>query len=144
MLVNVCMITYNHRFFISEAIESILQQETDFDYMLLIGEDNSTDGCREICEQYAARFPEKIRLITSSVNVGMMQNFLRTYRACEAPYIAFCEGDDYWTDTKKLQKQVDFMEHNPNYSSCFHNVTIRSSNAEGYVDRDFARIFTKR
>ena len=124
MLVNICMITYNHQEYISESIESILRQATNFSIQLIIGEDHSTDRTKEICEGYAVRFPDKITLITSDGNVGMSKNFLRTYKACNGKYIAFCEGDDFWTDPNKLQKQVDFLETNPAYSGCFHNVTM--------------------
>jgi glycosyltransferase involved in cell wall biosynthesis len=119
------MITYNHEQYIRESIESILSQVTDFDFQLIIGEDNSTDRTKEICLGFAERFPGKIRLITSSVNVGMSKNFLQAYKACEGKYIAFCEGDDYWTDIHKLQKQVDFLEVNTGYSACFHNVQMK-------------------
>ncbi len=125
MLVNICMITYNHEQYISQSIEAVLSQVTDFDFMLLIGEDNSTDRTKEICLDFAERFPGKIKLITSSGNVGMSKNFLRTYQACKGKYIAFCEGDDYWTDVNKLQKQVDFLEANIDYSACFHNVEMK-------------------
>lgn len=125
MLVNVCMITYNHEDYIKEAIESILNQVTDFEILLVIGEDCSTDNTRAICSDYAANYPDKIVLVMSSTNVGMTENFVRTYKACKGSYIAFCEGDDYWTDTYKLQKQVDNLEANPQYSACFHNVILK-------------------
>jgi glycosyltransferase involved in cell wall biosynthesis len=131
MLVNICMLAYNHEDYIIESIESILNQITDFSLLLIIGEDKSTDRTREICMEYADRFPDKIKLITSVSNVGMMQNFVRTYKACEGKYIAFCEGDDYWTDPYKLQKQVDFLEANPEYSGCFHNVKIKMDSYKG-------------
>jgi glycosyltransferase involved in cell wall biosynthesis len=125
MLVNICMITYNHVDYITESIESILKQVTDFSIQFIIGEDKSTDGTREICIEYAEKFPNKIKLITTAENVGMANNFLRTYQACTGKYIAFCEGDDYWTDPYKLQKQVDFLEANASYSACFHNVVMK-------------------
>ncbi len=125
MVVNVCMITYNHEGYIRESIEGILSQVTDFFVQLVIGEDNSTDCTKEICMEYAAKFPEKVKVITSASNIGMSKNFLRTYKACEGKYIAFCEGDDYWTDQYKLQKQVDFLEANSMYSACFHNVLMK-------------------
>lgn len=124
MLVNICMITYNHAPYISQSIEAILSQVTNFDFQLVIGEDCSSDGTREICRGFEERFPGKIKLVTSSANVGMSKNFLRTYQACEGKYIAFCEGDDYWTDVYKLQKQVDFLEANLGYCACFHNVQM--------------------
>ena len=124
MHVNICMITYNHGLFIRQAIESILHQQTDFTYRLVIGEDRSTDQTRAVCQEFAEKFPDRIQLISSGSNVGMMENFLRTYRACTGDFIAYCEGDDYWTDPGKLQQQVNFLQENPEYSSCFHNVVI--------------------
>ena len=122
--VSVCMITYNHEKFISQAIEGVLMQETDFDFELVIGEDFSTDTTRAICEQYANKYPEKIRLLPSSRNFGSMRNFMRTLNECRGEYIALCEGDDYWTDPLKLQKQVDILENSDRYNLCFHNVDV--------------------
>jgi glycosyltransferase involved in cell wall biosynthesis len=119
------MITYNHEQYIRQSIEAVLSQVTNFDFQLVIGEDNSTDSTKAICHEFAERYPDKIKLITASANVGMSKNFLRSYKACEGKYIAFCEGDDYWTDAHKLQKQVDFLEANPNYCACFHNVQMK-------------------
>jgi glycosyltransferase involved in cell wall biosynthesis len=125
MLVNICMITYNHENYIAEAIESVLRQVTTFTTRLIIAEDCSTDRTGVICMEYAAKYPEKITMLDNASNIGMMQNFVRCYRACEGKYIAFCEGDDYWTDPYKLQKQVDFLEANPDHSGCFHNVILK-------------------
>ncbi|MDN3656725.1 glycosyltransferase [Ferruginibacter paludis] len=125
MLVNICMITYNHQQYIRQSIEAVLSQVTNFDFQLVIGEDNSTDCTKEICLEFAERYPDKIKLITSAINVGMSKNFFRTYKACEGKYIAFCEGDDYWTDVHKLQKQIEFLEANPDYCACFHNVQMK-------------------
>jgi glycosyltransferase involved in cell wall biosynthesis len=120
------MITYNHEKFIDQAIDSALNQVTDFPFQLVIGEDGSTDATRKICELYQERYPDKILLLPKKGNLGMMKNFLRSYRACEGKYIAFLEGDDYWTDSTKLQKQVDFLEANEGYSACFHNVVMKN------------------
>lgn len=107
------MITYNHEEYIAQAIEGVLMQKTDFPFELVIGEDCSTDRTREIVLDYQKKYPEIIRVITSDKNVGMHKNGLRTNKACRGKYIAFCEGDDYWTDPLKLQKQVDFLERHP-------------------------------
>lgn len=113
--VSVCMITYNHEAYISQAIEHVARQETSFPIELIIGEDCSTDRTREIVFEYQREYPDLIRVITSENNVGMRKNGLRTYEAARGKYIAFCEGDDYWHDPRKLQIQVDFLESNPNY-----------------------------
>jgi len=114
-LVSVLMITYNQEDYIAEAIESILQQICNFQYEIVIGEDYSTDSTRRIVEEYVERYPNKTRLITSEFNIGMVPNFLRTINACKGKYVAICEGDDYWTDPYKLQKQVDFLENNKKF-----------------------------
>lgn len=114
-LVSVCMITYNHEKYIRTAIEGVLMQKTIFDIELVIGEDCSTDDTRKICEEYKIKNLEIVRLLQLKVNLGMIPNFKRTLDICKGKYIAFCEGDDYWTDPYKLQKQVDFLEKNPEY-----------------------------
>lgn len=117
------MITYNHEPYIAQAIEGVLMQKTDFPIELVIGEDCSTDGTRKIVLEYQRQHPEVSRVITSQHNVGMMLNSFRTQMACRGDYVAFCEGDDYWTDPHKLQKQVDFLERNPEFAICGHLVT---------------------
>ena len=119
-LVSIEIITYNHAPFIRQCIEGVLMQKTTFPYELVIGEDCSTDGTREIVLDYAQKYPEIIRVITSESNVGAFENEKRAYFACRGKYIAICEGDDYWTDPDKLQKQVDFLEEHPDYSMCCH------------------------
>lgn len=112
-LVSVLLITYNHAPYIAQAIEGALNQVTTFPIELVIGEDNSTDGTREIVLDYQKRYPNAIRIITSNNNVGAHINAERTRKSCRGKYIACCEGDDYWIDTLKLQKQVDQIEANP-------------------------------
>jgi len=107
------MITYNHAPFIAEAIEGVLQQKTNFPFELIIGEDCSTDGTREIVFEYQKKYPDIIRVITSDKNVGAKQNGLRTLKAGRGKYIAFCEGDDYWHHPLKIQKQADYLEKHP-------------------------------
>lgn len=118
-LLSVFLITYNHEQYIAQAIESIVNQQTNFRFQIVIGEDGSTDNTRAICEQYAARYPDIINLLPSDRNYGAMENAIRVFMACTGKYMAFCEGDDYWTVPDKLQKQVDFLEANPDYSMCF-------------------------
>lgn len=122
------MITYNHAKYIREAIEGVLTQRCNFDFKLVIGEDGSSDRTRSICSEYKNRYPEKIVLLSSDGNIGMGPNFVKTLSACEDEYIALCEGDDYWTDPLKLQKQVDFLESRPDISGCFHDAcTVNES-----------------
>ena len=122
MHASICMITYNQEKFISQAIEGAINQKTNFDFELVIGEDCSTDSTKEIIYKYKKQHPDKIKVITSETNVGMMQNFIRTLNSCRGKYVALCEGDDYWTDLNKLQKQVDFLESHPDFAMCSHAV----------------------
>lgn len=119
-VLSVVMITYNHEPFIAEAIEGVLMQKTTFPIELVIGEDRGTDGTRRICEEYAEKYPEIVKLLDSDQNHGPQPNFIRTYSAARGKYIAMCEGDDFFTDPNKLQKQVDFLEANPNYVLSTH------------------------
>jgi O-antigen/teichoic acid export membrane protein len=114
-LVSIHCLAYNHKDYIAQAIESFLMQKTNFQFEIIIGEDYSTDGTREIVFDYEKKYPDLIRVITSDKNVGMNENALRTKIAARGKYISFCEGDDYWIDPLKLQKQVDFLEENPDY-----------------------------
>ena len=123
-LVSVCMITYNHEDFIAQAIDSALIQKTSFDYEIVIGEDNSSDRTGEICKAYHENYPEKIKLRSHNENIGMMPNFINTLKSCTSKYIALLEGDDFWTDPEKLQKQVDFLEAHPEYAICFTNSNL--------------------
>jgi glycosyltransferase involved in cell wall biosynthesis len=113
--VDVFMATYNHEKYIRQAIESFLNQKTDFKMRLIIGEDFSTDNTAEIVKEYASRFPDKIAPLINNRNMGMTDNSVQILNACHAPYFAMLEGDDFWTDPLKLQKQVDFLEANPDY-----------------------------
>lgn len=114
-LVSVCMITFNHANYLRKAIEGILIQKTNFDIELVIGEDHSTDNTRSICLEYVDKYPGMIRLTNSEKNLGMVMNFIQTQSECRGKYLAICEGDDYWTESDKLQKQVEFMEANPDF-----------------------------
>jgi glycosyltransferase involved in cell wall biosynthesis len=123
--VSICMITYNHEPYIKQAIEGVLMQKCNFPIELIIGEDCSTDKTRQICKDFELKHSE-IKLLPSETNIGMMQNFIKTLQACTSKYIAFCEGDDYWTDPYKLQKQVDFLESNADYGLIYTNHKIRT------------------
>lgn len=118
-LVSICVITYNQEAYISETLDSLLAQKTNFRFRIFIGEDKSKDNTRSICEDYARRYADKIELLPSDRNYGMMGNFIRTLEACNGRYTAVCEGDDYWVDDYKLQKQFDLLESNPDKVLCF-------------------------
>ena len=126
-LVSVCMITYQHAFFIRQALDSVLMQEHSFPMELCIGEDGSTDGTRDICQEYASRYEGLVRLFVrdrgdakrTTYAAPFMYNFVETFKSCRGKYVALCEGDDYWSDPQKLQKQVNFLEAHPDYSMVF-------------------------
>ncbi len=129
--VSVAMITYNHERFIAQAIESVLMQETAFEYEIVIGEDCSTDLTREIVVDFQKRFPNKIRLLLPESNIGAHKNLSQTLAACGGQYVALLEGDDYWTSPEKLQKQADFLDSHLDCSLCFHPVKWFYDNAKG-------------
>lgn len=120
--VSVLMLAYNQQQYVDEAIRSVVLQETDFDYELIIGDDGSSDATAERCREWQQRYPDRIRLLDHSDNVGLARNFVRTYREATGRYIAICEADDFWTDRHKLQIQVDFLDSHPEYAMCFHRV----------------------
>lgn len=122
--VSVWIITYNHEQFIAEAIESVLNQVTNFDYKIIIGEDCSTDRTRDIVLQYKEKYPDKFDLYLPEKNIGMMELIRATYSMCKGKYVASFDGDDYWTDPYKLQKQFDFLEAHPDYVLHFHRVKV--------------------
>jgi glycosyltransferase involved in cell wall biosynthesis len=113
--VSVFMPTYNQEAYIAEAIENVLGQKTAFPFELIIGEDCSTDGTREIVFKYQEKNPHIIRVLTSNANVGSRANNRRMLESCRGKYIAFCDGDDYWHDPGKLQRQADFLDSHPEY-----------------------------
>jgi len=156
-LVSVCPLTYNHAKYFSQAIESILSQQTDFDFEIIVGEDESSDGTRELALDFQRRFPDKIKILLHSrkdviyVNgrpTGRW-NFVDTISHARGKYIALLPCDDFWTDTNKLQKQVNVLETHPEYSVCGHWVvnvdangnTLDSTNSLG---RQCPEIFTER
>lgn len=117
---SVWMIAYNHEDYINQALDSILKQNVSFNIEIVIGEDCSTDNTRKLIEDYKILYPELVKPIYYDENKGIQKNFAHVMEQCKGKYIALCEGDDYWTDPHKLQKQFDFLEANPSYSMCCH------------------------
>lgn len=113
---SVVFITYNHEPYLRESLEGVFMQETDFDFEVVVGEDCSTDGTRDIIREFDKKYPGRMQLIFREKNLGCpTRNVYETAMAAKGEYLAFLEGDDYWTDPKKLQKQVDFLEQHPDY-----------------------------
>lgn len=127
-LVSICCITYNHEPYIRDAIEGFLIQETNFPLEILIHDDASTDKTAEIIKEYEQKHPDIIRPIYQTENQyskGVKPNPAYNFSRARGKYIALCEGDDYWTDPKKLQKQMDIMESNPGCTMSVHTVKIK-------------------
>lgn len=128
-LVTVKLVTYNHVGFIEQCLNSILMQKTNFDFEILIAEDDSNDGTRDICKRYADNYPDKIKLLLNSrennisINGKPSGTFNSVYAnfLISSKYISIIEGDDYWTDDFSLQKRVQFLEKNDDFVLCFHN-----------------------
>lgn len=126
------VVTYNHARFIEEALRSVLAQKTDFGYEVVVSEDCSTDGTREVVERLAEAHPDRVRLLLSDRNLNDNSVIRRGLEAARGRYVALLDGDDAWSSSRKLQTQVDFLNEHPDYSACFHNCTV------SYDDGDIA------
>jgi glycosyltransferase involved in cell wall biosynthesis len=120
MKLSVLMITYNHERFIAQALMSVLAQKVNFDFEIVIGEDCSTDGTRDILSNFQRQYPTRIILLSREHNSGVTRNLQDTLAACRGQYVAFLEGDDYWLRDDKLQKQADFLDAHPVCALCCH------------------------
>lgn len=132
--VQVVCVTYNQKDYIKEALDSFLMQKTNFKFEVLVGDDCSTDGTSEIVAEYARKYPDIIKHIRRNPNMGCLANFMDLCENVTAPYAAFCDGDDYWTDENKLQKQFDFMEKNKDVNVCAHRVSVNISEDDSLYD----------
>lgn len=119
---SVCITTYNQEPYVAKAIESVLAQETNFDFEIVLGDDHSTDGTATVLAELRDRHPGTIRLILRESNVGSTANFVDTFKRCRGEYVALIDGDDWWTDPRKLQKQVDFLDRHHDFAICGHRV----------------------
>lgn len=117
-IVTVVCITYAHEKFIAQALDSFLMQKTNFKFKVFVGEDCGPDGTADIVREYAEKYPDIIVPFIREENMGAQRNLIDLCQRATSPYIAFCEGDDYWVDEYKLQKQFDYMESNPNIRVC--------------------------
>jgi glycosyltransferase involved in cell wall biosynthesis len=137
-LISVVVITYNHQQYIEKCIDNIINQKINSDFEIILGEDDSEDNTRKICINYANKYSDKVRLFLHNADNKIYFNGEPTGRfnliyslsKCRGKYIFFCEGDDYWTDPNKLQKQVDFLEANPTYAGCYHDTLVKYTNHE--------------
>ena len=124
--VTVICITYNHEKFIAQALDSFLMQKTNFKFKVFVGEDCGPDNTAAIVREYAERYPDIIIPFIREHNMGAQRNLIDLCQRATSPYIAFCEGDDYWIDEYKLQKQFDYMEQNQDIRVCFAQAEIEA------------------
>lgn len=131
-LVSICCATYNHKLYIAKAIEGFLFQITKFNFEIVIHDDASTDGTSNIIKEYAAKHKNIVAIMqpTNLMSKGINPTADHIFSKAKGKYIALCDGDDYWTDPYKLQKQVDLLEANPEYVACFHDVKILETNGD--------------
>ena len=135
--VSVLVLVYNHELYLRQAMDSILMQKTQYSYRIIVGEDCSTDNSRNILMDYYKEYPDKIELILYKENVGAERNWVEVAKICSGKYIAYLEGDDYWTDPLKIEKQVSFLEKNEQYIGTAHNVRCVDKNGD-FLHRDFS------
>lgn len=136
IMVSICCLTYNHKNYIKKALDSFLMQKTNFKFEILINDDCSTDGTTDIIKEYEKNYPDIIKPLyhdenqySKSYRQGNMMSITFNFPRVTGKYVAMCEGDDFWTDEHKLQKQFDIMEANPDCAFCAH--TVRCTNEDG-------------
>ena len=144
IVVSVACITYNHAPYIRQCLEGFLMQKTNFPIEIIVHDDASTDGTDDIIREYALKYPELFKVILQEENQYSkgVDVLSLVFERSAGKYIALCEGDDYWTDPLKLQKQVDFLERNPSYSMCFTNA-IQHFEDGSIPDRPFSNLYEK-
>ena len=130
MKVSVAIITYNHEAFIAQAMESVLAQQTEFDFEMIVIDDHSTDATAEIVRRYQERHPARIRAFFHEKNQGPRKTMEEALLACAGEYIALLDGDDYWTSTHKLQQQAELLDNHPEMTLCFHPTLYRFDDGE--------------
>lgn len=128
--VSICCITYNHGEYIGKAIESFLGQKGDFSFEIIISDDNSTDNTLAIVNAYRELHPDIIKVHVNNPNLGPMKNFIKVFGYAKGDYIAYSDGDDFWTDPGKLAKQIEVLENNQAVSFVFHDVSLVDKNGE--------------
>lgn len=117
--------TYNQEKYIEKCIESIMMQKTNFKFQLIVSNDNSSDDTSNILKKLKKKYKSNLKIINRKENLGPMNNFITTLNDVHTKYVALCDGDDYWTDDTKLQKQYEFLEKHKDYNICFHQTLIK-------------------
>lgn len=121
---SIVCVTYNHEKYITQAIDSFLKQKVNFSIEIIIADDASTDSTPKIIKKYEKKYPEIFNAILRTNNIGVARNFNESFHEAKGEYVALCEGDDYWLDDTKLQRQVDFLEKHKDYALVFHPVRV--------------------
>ena len=138
---SVILITYNHEKYIEKALDSVLSQVTDFPFEIVIGDDCSPDDTKNIIREYRDKYPDIIRIVHREKNTGRPTlNVYETTMKCRGNYLAYLEGDDYWTDSDKLQKQMDFLNEHPEYIACTHSHKMIDDNGNDITDPEILKI----
>lgn len=135
--ISIFLITYNHEEYVRKALDSVLEQEIDEPFWVLVADDCSTDSTQQIIKEYMKKYPTRIKAVLRKNNVGAKRNVYQLMKECKSQYIVCLEGDDYWCDKRKLSKQVKFLDENPNYIGCAHRFTVVDRQGVSYKDRDF-------
>ena len=143
-LLSITIETYNQKDFITQTMDSILQQKYDFPYEIIVGDDCSSDGTAKILDEYASRYPQ-IKIIHNEQNLGALENFYNLLKFCNGKYLMDCAGDDYWVQ-HKVEKQISFMENNPDVGFCYgkaiccNNIGKRIGNVIGKKTETFEEL----
>ena len=129
--VSVCMITYNHEQYIVQALEGVFMQQCDFEIEIILSNDCSTDGTHRVVTDFLSNHNQSgiVKYINNKSNLGIIPNFVFALKQCKGDYVALCDGDDYWTDSLKLKKQVDFLERNLDFSGIATNSLVKYENS---------------
>jgi glycosyltransferase involved in cell wall biosynthesis len=141
--ISVIITSFNHEKYIAQCLEGVLSQKGDFSTEIVIGDDCSTDSTRSIAQEFQNKYPDLILLLPQQLNLGITKNLKRCLDACSGNYIAICEGDDYWTDIYKLEKQKNFLEAYPDYSMCFSAIMIYFEDKNRYEPHHDQLLFDK-
>ena len=143
MKLSVFVVTYNQEQYIRQCLDSIVMQKVNFDYEIIVGDDCSTDGTGAICDEFADRVKsqksrvKRFEVFHHSKNLGLLKNWEFVMNKCQGEYIALIEGDDYWIDENKLQRQVDWLDAHPDYTLTFSRAEIQYENgAEVGAEKD--------
>lgn len=130
IMLSIVVLCYNHEPYLRQALDSIFSQKVNFSYEVLLGDDASSDHSQEIMKEYKRKYPDKVRLFLRKKNVGATRSGYYLGTQSRGKYFTTLESDDYWSDENKLQKQIDFLEANPDFYACTHACTVVDENNE--------------